>query len=58
MAENHIRGAYVAEQNCYGIEDSLQLRIIIFYEPKSGHIDSHDHAAVPKNLSSYDLCLN
>lgn len=32
---NYIKGAYVAEQNCYGIEDSHRLAIIIFYEPKS-----------------------
>jgi hypothetical protein len=34
MENNHIRGAYVSEQNCYGIEDSHQIGIILFYEPK------------------------
>lgn len=34
MESNHLRGAYVAEQNCYGIKDSQELSIIIFYEPK------------------------
>lgn len=34
MRHNHIRGAYVAEQNCFGIEDSHMLAIIVFYEPK------------------------
>ena len=32
---NYIRGAYVAEQNCYGIEDSHRMALIIFYESKS-----------------------
>lgn len=34
MKSNHIRGVYVAEQNCYGIEDSHKISIILFYEPK------------------------
>lgn len=34
MESNHIRGAYVAEQNCFGIPESHELSIIIFYEPK------------------------
>lgn len=29
----HVCGAYVAEQNCYGIEDSHRMSIIVFYEP-------------------------
>ncbi len=34
MKSNHIRGVYVAEQNCYGIEDSHKISLIMFYEPK------------------------
>lgn len=34
METNHIRGAYVAEQNCYKINNSHDMGILIFYEPK------------------------
>lgn len=34
MQGNSLKGAYVAEQNCFGIEGSHQLAVIIFYEPK------------------------
>lgn len=46
MSRNHIRGAYVAEQNCYGIINSHQLAIIIFYEP----IEKVDTLATAKSL--------
>lgn len=34
MRSNYVRGAYVAEQNCFGIEDSHLLSIIVFLEKK------------------------
>lgn len=33
--DNIATGAYVAEQNCYGIEDSHRMAIIVFYKPRS-----------------------
>lgn len=33
MKFNHIRGTYIAQQNCYGIESSQDIKIILFYEP-------------------------
>lgn len=34
MEGNSLKGAYVAEQNCYGLEDSHQMAVIVFYEPR------------------------
>ena len=33
MKSSRITGTYVAEQNCYGIETSHQMCIIVFYKP-------------------------
>lgn len=35
MKENSLRTAYVAEQNCYGIENSHTMSIVIYYEPRN-----------------------
>lgn len=58
METNHLRGAYVAEQNCYGIKDSHELSVIIFYEPKDC---TAEHETRPQNAMGKmraDICEN
>lgn len=58
----HITGIYVAEQNCYGIPDSLNLDIILYLIPKSGATETvhpKPTASVSQpNLQSLNLSLN
>lgn len=49
---NAIKGAYVAEQNCYGIENSCQLSVIFFFEP---HNDGERRAEPDKSVISPSL---
>ncbi|MDE5644570.1 MAG: hypothetical protein K2I45_02890 [Muribaculaceae bacterium] len=61
MTTNHIRGAYVSEQNCYGVEDSHQIGIIIFYEPKEKRglgADSGLTAEAGPENATHDFCPN
>lgn len=64
MKKNTIRAAYVAEQNCYGIEDSLQMAIIVFYEPKTKTKPTFTQAFTdfkekrPKDIGIIDICEN
>lgn len=55
-----IRAAYVAEQNCFGIEDSYDLRIIVFYEPKKREERSRQTAATEIRAASkgLEICEN
>lgn len=57
MEYNYIKGAYVAEQNCYGIEDSTQLGIILFYVSKE-EIESNKLSQQNYNTQTKDICQN
>lgn len=66
MRTNNIRGVYVSEQNCYGLEDRLQLSVIIFYKPmerpavhsliQNTRIEKHSKRISEMNLK--DVCQN
>lgn len=64
MKNNVLRAAFVAEQNCYGIQDSLQLAIIVFYEPKTKtkpsltQLFSHKKQKTASNSGSIEICEN
>lgn len=64
LRDNHVRGAYVAEQNCYGIDGSHDLRIILFYEPKgadeplAGHHSSSKTDDARTDTATIDICQN
>lgn len=61
MKSNHIRGAYVAEQNCYGIETSQDIKIILFYESiEEIEVKTNIHKTVAKkgDKISLDFCEN
>lgn len=64
MSDNRVMGAYVAEQNCYGIEDSHQMGIIVFYEPKENRsrvLKEMREAArryAKKGIMAADICQN
>lgn len=64
MKSNVITGTYVAEQNCYGIENSYQLAVIIFYEPKDVAVSKKSRFSMPVPHESraagsmIDICQN
>lgn len=61
MKNNHIRGVYVGQQNCYCIEESQDIRLIVFYEP-----DGETHKPLItdnifsniKGKENFDFCDN
>ena len=61
---NYIRGAYVAEQNCYGIENSHRMALIVFYESKSltrstiGELFSRRRPSSLANPGKTGICEN
>lgn len=56
----HIRAAYVSEQNCFGIEGSYDLRIIVFYEPKKREERDRETIAEEARAASkgLEICEN
>lgn len=64
LRDNHVRGAYVAEQNCYKIEDSHQLKVILFYEPKAAgdagalRRPSRASRSAKSDTATIDICQN
>lgn len=64
MQNNLIKKAYVAEQNCFGIEDSYQMSIILYFEPRLADdcMPHQNHAQ--QNMKSkgdnaaINICLN
>lgn len=64
MRTNHLRAAYVAEQNCFGIEDSHQLSVIVFYDPKEvskphlTEVFARKPETEPGTLDSKHICPN
>lgn len=61
LTSNHIRGAYVAEQNCYEI-DALDLRLIIFYEQKNNSLgkktENYKFEQALKLNNNLEICQN
>lgn len=53
---NHVCGVYVSEQNCFGIEDSHRLSLIIFYEDKQA--EERQSIPAPSKSRSSDTALH
>lgn len=59
MGKNSLTGAYVAEQNCFGIDDLCCLSIIIFYKPHtSRRSDPVNSIRAQSTQKPLDICMN
>lgn len=58
MNSHHVTGVYVAEQNCYEIEESYDLRLIMFYEPaRKGQLKRNVPRLNPGKIHA-EICQN